>query len=434
MEDLFIDGPIGASINYQNSAGANGPAEYKRNNNLILNSDKHLPHPILDIYKDSPVKFRFHVLGLPHTAINDEHISCAYTAKQVKFIKMMSPYHKVYAYGNEGSIVPDGVELCTILSEKERQSFGFAPGAFDTATAPLKWESNEMYWRAFGLRCASYLISRVQPGDFICAVGGGWSCYQHAVAQFPGCNRHGSTNALFIDYGSGHYGYDTDFVAYESATWREHIHGKYNSHGGESYCDAVIPNYFELDDFVEHGTGPNLIGEPYYLFIGRLIESKRWKIAMEVTKQLGIKLILAGQGDPGKLDSHVINFGLASKEQRKWLYSHAIASFVPTQYTPPFEGVSIEAMLSGTPSITSDHGAFCENIDSKFRCSTLREYIEAAKYAQTMTMEERSVLRRTTQDKFSLESIRPLFERWLHRLWLLRHGGWGELRDFKDLL
>lgn len=390
-------------------------------------------HPIFDIYKNSPLKFRFHVLGLPHTAINDVHISCAYTAKQTKFIKMMAPYHEVFAYGNEGSAVPEGVELCTILSERERQWLGFAPGAFDTAQADFKWHPHEMYWRVFGLRCASYLINRVRPGDFICTVGGGWTCYQHALSQFPGCNRQGTTNAFFVDYGSGHYGFDTDFVAYESSTWREHIHGKYGINQ-EQYCDAVIPNYFDIEDFAEPFSIPSLINEPYILYIGRIIDLKRWKVAVEVAKILGIKVVLAGQGNPGPLEDHVINFGLANKIQRKSLYANAIATMVPTMYTPPLEGVSIESMLSGTPAITSDHGAFCENIDAKFRCATLREFVEAAKYAQSMTMADRMLLRKKTQDKFSIEAIRPLFERWFHRLWMLKHGGWNELRSFEEII
>lgn len=429
--EATIEGPVGSTYHPQTAAGANGPSEPVGHNIELPKSQ--VKHPILDIYKDSPIRFRFHVLGLPHTTISEEHISCAYTQKQTKFLKMFAnTRHEIIAYGNEGSEVPPGVELCTILSEKERQSMGFEPGPFNTAMAPLNWEPNEMYWRVFGLRCASYLISRVRPGDFICAVGGGWTCYQHALTQFPGCNRHGTTNAFFTDIGSGHYGFDTDFVAYESATWREHIHGKHNINQ-EKYCDAVIPNYFEVNDFASPNSIDRLIEEPYYLYIGRIIDLKRWKIAVDVAKILGAKIVLAGQGDPGQLEDHVIHFGLANKEQRKSLYTNAIATIVPTLYTPPFEGVAIESMLSGTPAITSDHGAFCENIDSKFRCATLREYVEAARYAQAMTLQERITMRNQTRSKFSFEAIRPLFERWFHRIWMLRYGGWNEMRDFADM-
>ena len=158
-------------------------------------------HPILDIYKDSPIKFTLHCVGLPHTNISDTHISCAYSLKIKKFIKMMSAHgHNVIAYGNEGSVVPINVEFIQILSEKERNSFGFAPGPFDTA------------------------------------------------AQFPGCDKYGSTNVIFCDIGSGHQGFDTEYVCYESASWRNYIYGKYNV-GWERYTDAVVPNYFDLEDF-----------------------------------------------------------------------------------------------------------------------------------------------------------------------------------------
>lgn len=397
-----------------------------------------MTHPIYDLYQGSPLKFRFHLLGLPHTNVSPLHLSCAYTQKHVKFLKMFSGRgHDIISYANEGSVAPSDVEQVQIFSEEERLKW-FEKGAFDTAKGELRWDPNEMYWRVWGLKAGAELIQRVKPGDFILTVAG-QQCYIHAISQFPGCHKVGTTNAFFVDYGSGHYGSWTDFCVYESSAHREQLHGRRMS-TMESYTDAVIPNSFDLDDF-RFGKNPEekdeririIQQEPYYLFVGRIISSKGWDIAVEATRHLGVRLILVGQGDPGELPPHVINFGFANIEQRKSLMAGAIATFAPTRYREPFGGVNVESQLSGVPAITSDAGGFCETVDSRFRCTTLMEYVSAARYAATLSNEDRLAIKARAESLYSLDSIRPLYERYFHRLYMLRHAGWSEMRSWEEL-
>lgn len=400
-------------------------------------------HPIYDIYKDSPIKFNFHVLSLCHTYTSEEHASCAYTQKLVKFMEMYkNSGHKIYHYGNEGSVVPEGVEHIQILSEKERNGFGFS-GVFNTATANgIRWDPNEPYWKLFGSRCSEHLTKRVQRGDLILHVAGGYDCYQHALVNFPGCNRYGTTNAMFVDIGCGHHGVgSTDYMVYETSVWEEHLNGQLNN-DSVKWGETAIPNYFDLKDF-RFGKDPEedderilaIQKEPYYLFLGRIVEDKGWKIAVEATRHIRAKLVIAGQGElelPSQVDN-VIHFGFADLKQRKSLMAGAVAVFVPTQYREPFGGVNIEAQLSGVPAITSDYAGFRELVDDKYRCVTMREYIEVAKYCATLTEEERREIQRKAQNKYSLAAVKPLYDRYFHRLHMLWHSGFYEMREWKDL-
>ena len=396
-------------------------------------------NPIFDLYKNSPLKFNFHILGLPHTQTNETHLSCAYTQKLVKFMRMMSGQgHQIIHYGNEGSEVPSDVEHIQIFTEKERLKW-FKPGAVDTSTGDLQWDANYPYWRAFGLRCASHLIHRAQKGDFILTVAG-QHCYHWAVDQFPGCNKYGTDNVYFVDIGSGHYGDWTDFVVYESSEHREQLHGRRKS-SWEAYGDAVIPNYFDLKDF-RFGPNPDepdpriraIQQKPYYLYMGRLIENKGWCVAVDTCKELGVQLVLAGQGDTGPLPPSVFPFGFANVEQRKSLMAGAIALLAPTRYREPFGGVVVEAQLSGTPAIASDQCGFCSNVPDEFRCMSHREYVAAARYAQTLSTEDRRAIQRAAQAKFSMEAVKPLYDRYFHRLYQLRTGGWYENHPWDQLV
>ena len=399
-------------------------------------------NPILNLYKDSPIKFNFHILGLPHTQTNETHLSCAYTQKLVKFMRMYAGQgHNIIHYGNEGSVVPDGVEHVEIFSEKERLKW-FKPGTTDTSSGDLVWDANMLYWRAFGLRCASHLIHRAQKGDFILTVAG-QHCYHWAVDQFPGCNKPGTDNVYFVDIGSGHYGDWTDFVVYESSEHREQLHGRRQPPSSwEAYGDAVIPNYFDLKDF-RFGPNPDeqdprikvIQGNgPYYLFVGRLIDNKGWRIAQDACREIGAQLILVGQGGTGPLEPHVYPFGFANLEQRKSLMGGAVALLAPTRYREPFGGVVVEAQLSGTPAIASDQAGFCSNVPDEFRCMSHREYVAACKYAATLSTEDRRAIQRAAQAKYSIEAIKPLYDRYFHRLYQLRAGGWHSTQPWEALV
>ena len=366
--------------------------------------------------------FNFHILGFPHTAVNKDYNACAYTQKMVKYIQMMAPRgHQITLYANEGSVVPKGVELVQIFTQSEMDGY-FGPHDKQQIYG-IEWEPDKDYWVSFSSKCATETSKRVKRGDFILYLGGG-HCYKPVSDRFPKCLELGSEVAAMVDYGSGHYFKTSDYVVYESHGHREANHGWVHSKW-HSDLDAVIPNYFDIKDF-RFGPNPEesdprikiIQKEPYFLFIGRLISEKGLDYAIKATGHLGVRLVMCGQGKfPDNLPDHVFPFGYADTEQRKSLIAGAVGLYAPTLYREPFGGVAVEALLSGTPAITTDHGAFCETVEPRFRGVTVSELVEAGQLALTLTVNERKILQAKAQYQYSLEAIAPQYERYFSRIY-----------------
>ena len=378
------------------------------------------------------MKYRFHLLGFPHTATNREYCACAYTSKVLKFMDMMAPRgHTIIHYGNEGSVVPEGVEHVQIFKESERASW-FGPHDRQKLY-DLKWTGDQPYWKMFSLRAAAEVVMRAERGDFILALSGA-DTLSLIGDQFPGSYGGVASKVMMVEFGIGYYGVFSRYRVFESNSHREWVHGRKDSKV-EDNQEAVIPNYFDLNDF----KGPDIRdsriqNEPYYLFMGRFNKDKGYEVAIEVTKQIGAKLIMAGQGSPGELPPHVTNWGHATIEERAQLMTHSIATFAPTHFREPFGGVAVEAQLTGCPALTTDHGAFCETVEPRWRCASHREFCEAALMAQKLSLEERLAIKKRAESLYSLEVVAPQYERYFGRLYSLWGSGWYEMRSPEEII
>jgi glycosyltransferase involved in cell wall biosynthesis len=193
----------------------------------------------------------------------------------------------------------------------------------------------------------------------------------------------------------------------------------------QSWYDQVIPNYFDLDDFLYEPEKK----EDYYLFLGRVYEGKGAHLAIEITREIGAKLVMAGQNNLAAMGyketpEHVEFVGYADVAKRKKLMAHAKAAFVPSLYTEPFGGVQIEMLLSGTPTITTDWGSFSENNIhglTGYRCRTWDQFIWAAKNVDKIKPENC----RAFGENFSLEKVAPMYEEYFQMVYDVHAGkGW----------
>jgi glycosyltransferase involved in cell wall biosynthesis len=197
----------------------------------------------------------------------------------------------------------------------------------------------------------------------------------------------------------------------------------------------VIPNYFDLDEF-EFNPGPR---EDHLLYVGRIILRKGIHVAAQAAERSGHKLLVAGQGvldhEAGKfitseemtITSPNVEFiGTLDRERRSYEMGRARAVMVPTQYIEPFGGVAVEAQLCGTPVITTNWGAFTENVShgvSGFRPDTMREFVQAIGLSSQLDPVR---VREWAASRYSLESVAPQFEDWFDRLDTLWGSGYYE--------
>jgi glycosyltransferase involved in cell wall biosynthesis len=380
------------------------------------------------------MKFRFHILGLPHTVLNTDYVACAYTMKALKFVQMMSARgHECIVYANEGTRIESAeYEFVQVLSEDERSKM-FGPHD-KTKFYDVDWNPQKLWWRISNERSAHAIQKRVRKYDFILSWAG-WSQVQAIGDQFPGSWTGNLQDVAMVEPGIGYYSTKSRYRVYESHSHREWCMGRMDQKN-EDNDSAVIGNYWDMRDFPPNT--PSLYGFPsqsYYLFIGRITATKGWNVAVDVTREIGARLVIAGQG---KLDievpSHVTMFGHADAEQRAALMTHAIATFAPTHYREPFGGTAAEAQLCGTPVITTDHGAFTETVQPEWRCTSHREFCEAAERAKSWDSVDMKVLRQMAVNRWSFGAIAPQFERYFERI-LSRHGkGWYDMRPLEQIL
>lgn len=369
---------------------------------------------------------KLHVVALPHTQLNDEYLSCAYTQKIAKFMKMMGERWDITLYANDSTdpvVASFASEVVPVLSEAERAGW-FGEG-FDTALTPLKWDASEPYWKLANQRIIQELRERQEQGDLL-LLSTGWP-------QLPLVQQAPLLKAVepFV----GYEGVCTKHVVWESYSWMHHVYGINQWRNGRVY-DDVIPNYFEREDFITHSRKSSRGSGNYLLYLGRVVERKGVHIAAQIAARADMPLVVAGPG--GHWDNRwlkttegleigdreaITYLGEVGKEDRAKLLHEAHALLAPTVYVEPFGGVAAEAMMAGTPVVASDWGAFVETVTPEvgLRFRTLQEGADAVKAVGAL---DRRAIQAYAQRTYSLEAVGPRFDTYFNRLGELWGEGW----------
>lgn len=139
---------------------------------------------------------------------------------------------------------------------------------------------------------------------------------------------------------------------------------KVAQHGIENQI-VNIPNFLHLDRYV-----PNFEGENYFIFFGRLVETKGVRTLLEAMRQVkGADLYIAGTGElmpelkaykeMHQLD-HVHFLGFLSQDKLMPLLKNARFAVVPSEWYENYSMAILESMASGTPVVGAKIGGIPE--------------------------------------------------------------------------
>lgn len=369
------------------------------------------------------MKYRLHVLGVPHTITNADFCACAYTQKARLFCRMMHERgHHVIHYGHPDS----DVECSEHVDVITRETFNRVYGEHDWKTHLFSFshedEAYQEYYRranaALWEKRAGKLWTNEPCTDFLLPFWNGLKpiaqAHSDMIVVEPG-----------IGYSSGHY---APYKIFESHALMHAYYGLDGARIGHmSWQNTVIPNYFDPDEYRYCEEK-----EDYLLFLARVGDAKGADIAIQVAEKAGRPLHVYGQGmDEFKADYEKANGptslihwkGYADIETRRQAFSKAHALILPGKYLEPFGGTQVQALLSGTPLITSNWGAYAEVNDESvgFRCNTFREFVEAVEGVAEID----PTACRKRGERYTLEAIAPQYEKYFIGLMDQRTGkGW----------
>jgi len=375
------------------------------------------------------MKFRLHVLSVPHTRTTKEYSMCAFTQKVYKFCKMMTERgHYVIHYGVEG-----GNPICSenvVVVPNEIYDKCYGDYDLENKNQPINYNESDECYQTFCVNAIKEIEKRKQPLDIVLPF---WNWGVKSVCDaFP--------DLICIDPSIGHAnGSWLNYKIYESyAIYHAHqnLEDIKNCNPINNY-EQVIPAFFDINEFKYNSDKKIRLNseEPYFLFVGRIYSGKGVNIAIQVCERLGIKLKVAGQlcdGYQNYVWNDMIEYvGGVSHKQRNQLMKNAIATFIPSQYIEPFGWVQVESLLCGTPIITPDWGAFTEvNIDgvTGYRCKTFDDYINAA--LNCLEGKINYIDCRKRGEDFSFDKIAPKYEKFFEDVINLYIGnGWYTIKD-----
>ncbi len=355
------------------------------------------------------MKPTLHLIGIFHTKHQESFSHCAFTGKSLRFPKMMQLYgYEVIEYSNEGSESTADEKVVILTQQEYNEFYGERKKTdFYGNDAVISSPGHQ----AFEEKLIPELRKRLRPQDIICHPFG----HAHSILtqEFPGYQH--------VETGIGYTTLMPDsFRIFESYAWM-HNHQARENRSGRNY-EWVVPNYYDLDDWE-----PQYKSGKYFAFLGRIDSIKGLDTILEIAKYSPYPIVLHGQGDPSPWEHPNIEYrGPIHGKDRSDFLRNARAILAPSNFIEPFCGMSVEAMLCGTPVISVDYGAMTETVQEGmgFRCHTLQDWIDAIDAVGDL---DRKFISDTARSKYSLEACGKKYDKIFMQLNDLYRKGWYQL-------
>lgn len=345
---------------------------------------------------------RIHLVALPHIQLTkDKYGQDANGQKVRKFADMMTSLgYEVFIYGPEEAECKGELITC-ITKAKLGEILKDADWFKKNIVYKIPFDAESPLWKYYLPKVIKELKKRVKTNDVICLSAG--YTMRDIIRTFP---------YITCEYGIGYYGAMAKFRVFESQAVANFIYSRMGEHIDRRY-DEVIPNFFEVDDFpfIEKK-------DDYLLYMSRPILSKGLAWVKELAKSH--RVIAAGAEKIEGLEW----VGYADPKKRAELMGNAKALLCPTQHIAPFDGVVVEANLCGTPAITTNWGAFVENIKdgiSGIRVHTYDEFKQACEQVDRLSPKDC----RAWAMQYSTDRVKYQYDAYFKRLsTYFKKGAW----------
>ena len=341
-----------------------------------------------------------HILTNPSAITHTRYRMDPFNVAALKFMNNMgSRGWNMIHYGHESAEVPCEHETCITNQE-------FAPpenGDLFLHKPELMARYNETSIELVG--------KRKKPGDMVL-------CF-YGLANKAAADVHSDLKIVEPSIG---YSPDTVFAPYRAFVSYSQMHYYYGIHGrilSPSWFDEVIPNAFTPSEFKFSAEK-----DDYFVYLGRVNYDKGIDLCIQVTRELGKKLIIAGPSrtlahmNYTEIPDHVEMVGYVGPEQRAELLSRAQCLMAPTHYLEPFGNIVAEAQFCGTPVLTTDWGGFVDSVVpgvTGYRCKDFRSFVEAAKVITDLNPHD---CRQWVEQNFSDDVVHDKFDKWLKKIYI----------------
>lgn len=340
-----------------------------------------------------------HLLSNPYGITDLQYRMDPFNVAIHKLITHLQSYgYRVYHYGHQSSDVP--CEHLSVISN-------------DDLRPP---DPSEMFRRddrlidLFNRRTADKLDKTKSPRDLVLCF---WGISQQAAVA--------PHTDLYVVEPSIGYRTECVFAPYRIFTSYAQMHyyyGQRNMLCAPSWFDAVIPNAFTVSEFEYR---PAAHKDDFVLYLGRVVQDKGLDICIQATERVGRRLVIAGPGSLRSLGytrtpSHVECVGYVDVDRRRDLLSRARVLMAPTYYLEPFGNIVVEAMLSGTPVVTTDWGGFAETVVqgvTGYRCREFRSFVTALDHIDRINS---AVCQDRAKALYADEVVHPQFDAYFRKI------------------